>query len=186
MPRISASRSTTWSSAADNTIALFVWGPDRVKLEYIEHKPSFAQLNDLIVAGAGMAGLVAAARGRELGASPTVFEKGDRPGGSMLLSSGVVWRHRSAEDFRRECPAGDPALQLRIVEEFDDALDWLESLGVMSWSRAKRATLDRRAPLRAARAHRCARPRSGGRTAGGIVQRRAGARDRRVRCTARP
>lgn len=77
-----------------------------------------------------MAGLVAAARARELGASPVVLEKGGRPGGSMLLSSGVVWRHRSSEDFRRECPAGDPALQRRIVEELDDALDWLETLGV--------------------------------------------------------
>jgi succinate dehydrogenase/fumarate reductase flavoprotein subunit len=76
-----------------------------------------------------MAGLVAAARARELGASPVVLEKGNRPGGSMLLSSGVVWRHRSTEDFLRECPAGDPALQRRIVEELDDALDWLESLG---------------------------------------------------------
>jgi len=27
---------------AANTIALFVWGPDRVKLEYVEHKPSFS------------------------------------------------------------------------------------------------------------------------------------------------
>jgi catechol 2,3-dioxygenase-like lactoylglutathione lyase family enzyme len=27
---------------APNTFALFVWGPDRVKLEYIEHKPSFS------------------------------------------------------------------------------------------------------------------------------------------------
>ena len=27
---------------APNTLALFVWGPDRVKLEYVEHKPSFA------------------------------------------------------------------------------------------------------------------------------------------------
>jgi catechol 2,3-dioxygenase-like lactoylglutathione lyase family enzyme len=27
---------------APNTVALFVWGPDRVKLEYIEHKPSFS------------------------------------------------------------------------------------------------------------------------------------------------
>ena len=77
-----------------------------------------------------MAGLVAAARARELGASPVVLEKGDRPGGSMLLSSGVVWRHRSADDFRRECPAGEPALQRRIVDELDEALDWLESLGV--------------------------------------------------------
>ena len=76
-----------------------------------------------------MAGLVAAARARELGASPVVLEKGDRSGGSMLLSSGVVWRHRSTEDFRAECPAGDPALQRRIVDELDGALDWLESLG---------------------------------------------------------
>ena len=77
-----------------------------------------------------MAGLVAAARARELGASAVVREKGDRPGGSMLLSSGVVWRHRTPEDFRRDCPAGDPLLQRRIVDELDDALDWLESLGV--------------------------------------------------------
>jgi hypothetical protein len=27
---------------APNTLALFVWGPDRVKVEYIEHKPSFS------------------------------------------------------------------------------------------------------------------------------------------------
>jgi catechol 2,3-dioxygenase-like lactoylglutathione lyase family enzyme len=27
---------------APNTLALFVWGPDGVKLEYIEHKPSFS------------------------------------------------------------------------------------------------------------------------------------------------
>jgi succinate dehydrogenase/fumarate reductase flavoprotein subunit len=84
----------------------------------------------LIVAGAGMAGLVAAARARELGATPVVLEKGDRPGGSMLLSSGVVWRHPSVEDFRKECPRGDPALQRRIVEQLDDALDWLETLGI--------------------------------------------------------
>ena len=27
---------------APNTLALFVWGPDRVRLEYVEHKPSFS------------------------------------------------------------------------------------------------------------------------------------------------
>ena len=27
---------------AANTYALFVWGPDRIKLEYVEHKPSFS------------------------------------------------------------------------------------------------------------------------------------------------
>jgi len=76
-----------------------------------------------------MAGLCAAARARELGVTPTLLEKGDRPGGSMLLSSGVVWRYRSLDDFRRECPNGDPRLQRLIVERLDDALGWLESLG---------------------------------------------------------
>ena len=76
-----------------------------------------------------MAGLVAAARARELGASAIVYEKGDRPGGSMLLSSCVVWRYESFEEFRRQCPAGDDQLQRVVWERLDDALDWLESLG---------------------------------------------------------
>jgi succinate dehydrogenase/fumarate reductase flavoprotein subunit len=83
----------------------------------------------LTVAGAGMAGLCAAARARELGLDVVVHEKGDRAGGSMLLSSGVVWRHRTLALFREECPGGDPALQRVVVEELDDALAWLESLG---------------------------------------------------------
>jgi fumarate reductase flavoprotein subunit len=77
-----------------------------------------------------MAGLVAAARARELGATPVVYEKGSRAGGSMLLSSGFVWRYRSLELFREQCPGGDPLLQRLIVERFDEALDWLESQGV--------------------------------------------------------
>lgn len=85
----------------------------------------------MLIAGAGMAGLVAAARARELGLRPRVIEKGTRPGGSMLLSSGVVWRHREWEDFRAECPDGDPELQRLVWERLDDALDWLESLGAV-------------------------------------------------------
>ncbi len=76
-----------------------------------------------------MAGLTAAARGRELGAAPVVYEKGDRPGGSMLLSSCVIWRHREWDDFRAECPGGDEALQRLVWEQLDDAIAWLESLG---------------------------------------------------------
>ena len=76
-----------------------------------------------------MAGLCAAARARELGAEPRILEKGDRPGGSMLLSSGVVWRYRSLDEFRRACPGGDERLQAQIVERLDAALEWLESLG---------------------------------------------------------
>ena len=76
-----------------------------------------------------MAGLAAAARLRELGVQPTVLEKGSRLGGSMLLSSCVVWRHREWEEFRAECPDGDPALQRVVWEQLDDAIAWLESLG---------------------------------------------------------
>jgi succinate dehydrogenase/fumarate reductase flavoprotein subunit len=83
----------------------------------------------LVIAGAGMAGLAAAARARELGAEPLVLEKGDRAGGSMLLSSCVMWRYHSLEAFQEECPDGDPALQRVIVDRLDEAIEWLESLG---------------------------------------------------------
>ncbi|HEY4346999.1 MAG TPA: FAD-binding protein [Gaiellaceae bacterium] len=83
----------------------------------------------LAVAGAGMAGLATAARLAELGAAPVVFEKGDRAGGSMLLSSGVIWRHASFEEFRAECHEGDPALQHLIWSRLDAAIEWLRRLG---------------------------------------------------------
>jgi len=76
-----------------------------------------------------MAGLCAAARARELGVRSSLLEKGDRPGGSMLLSSGVIWRYRAWEEFRRQCPAGDEELQRAVWAGLDEALEWLESLG---------------------------------------------------------
>jgi succinate dehydrogenase/fumarate reductase flavoprotein subunit len=84
---------------------------------------------DVIVAGAGMAGLSAAAEARRLGADPLVVEKLPRPGGSMRLSSGVIWRHRDFDRFRAECPDGDERLQRLLFERLDADLDWLESLG---------------------------------------------------------
>ena len=76
-----------------------------------------------------MAGLAAAVRARELGADVVLLEKGDRPGGSMLLSSCVVWRYREWERFRAECPGGDPQVQRVVWEGLDEALAWLEGLG---------------------------------------------------------
>lgn len=77
-----------------------------------------------------MAGLAAAVRLRELGASPVVLEKGTRLGGSMLLSSCVVWRFREWEEYRAECPTGDERLQRLVWERLDEAIEWLVSLGV--------------------------------------------------------
>jgi len=83
----------------------------------------------VVIAGAGLAGLCAAARARELGAEPVVLEKGSRAGGSMLLSSGVVWRYRTFEEFRVQCPDGDERLQRLVFDALDEGLEWLESLG---------------------------------------------------------
>ena len=91
-----------------------------------------------------MAGLVAAARLRELGAEVRLLEKGNRPGGSMLLSSGVIWRYRDFEEFRRECPAGDPELQRLVWERLDDALDWLERFEASVVYRDNPLTIGRR------------------------------------------
>jgi succinate dehydrogenase/fumarate reductase flavoprotein subunit len=76
-----------------------------------------------------MAGLCAAAHARGLGATPVVYEKGTRAGGSMLLSSCVIWRFREWDDFRAECPTGDEQLQRSVWERLDDGIAWLESLG---------------------------------------------------------
>jgi len=92
-------------------------------------------VTDLVVAGAGMAGLAAAAHASQCGAAVVVLEKGDRPGGSMLLSSGVIWRYRELERFYRECPGGQPALQRTIHDRLDGDLGWLESLGAPALAR---------------------------------------------------
>jgi fumarate reductase flavoprotein subunit len=76
-----------------------------------------------------MAGLCAAVRARELGLEVDVYEKGERPGGSMLLSSCVIWRYRDLEAFREECPGGDAELQSQVIERLDEGLAWLRGLG---------------------------------------------------------
>src|ERR1044072_5905962 len=76
-----------------------------------------------------MAGLCAAARARELGASPVVHEKGSRAGGSMLLSSGGIWRDRGYEEVRPQCPCGHERRQRLVFDGLDEGLEWLEALG---------------------------------------------------------
>ena len=88
-----------------------------------------------------MAGLVAAAEGRRLGARPVVFEKLDRPGGSMRVSSGVIWRHRELDRFTAECAGGDRDLQRLLFERLDADLGWLESLGAPVVARETRNPL---------------------------------------------
>src|SRR3954467_14659533 len=94
-----------------------------------------------------MAGLCAAARGRELGAAPVVLEKGTRAGGSMLLSSGVIWRYRSFEEFRAQCPGGDERLQRLVFGGLDEGLEWLDSAGAPGLAREAENPLTTGGPL---------------------------------------
>ena len=129
-----------------------------------------------------MAGLVAAARARELGAGVRLLEKGDRPGGSMLLSSGVVWRYRDFDEFRRQCPNGHAALQRLIWERLDEALDWLEGLGAAGTPHTTNPLHDRTQirPRQSDRGARAGCGRGGARTVVTRGRRAARGRDRRL------
>lgn len=85
---------------------------------------------EVLVLGAGMAGLCAAIAALEKGADVLVLEKGTRLGGSMALSNGIVWTFAREEDVRTHLPDGDPALQDFLVANLTDSLDWLEAQGV--------------------------------------------------------
>jgi fumarate reductase flavoprotein subunit len=89
----------------------------------------------VIVAGGGLAGLVAALQAPELGARVTLLEKGDRVGGSILYSSGYIWSYKDLPTFRREAPGGDPVLQRLILESLEADVDWLEENTVPALTR---------------------------------------------------
>ncbi len=89
----------------------------------------------LVVAGGGLAGLVAALRAVEMGARVTLLEKGDRLGGSLVYSSGYLWSYNDRQTFRREAPGGDVALQSLILERLEPSLEWLEDRGVPALTR---------------------------------------------------
>lgn len=87
-------------------------------------------MSDLVVVGAGMAGLSAAAHAARLGAQVTVLEKGNRIGGSARLSAGILWTAPDIATLRAVCPDGDPALGGALVEGFDGAVEHVRSFGV--------------------------------------------------------
>jgi succinate dehydrogenase/fumarate reductase flavoprotein subunit len=85
---------------------------------------------DLLVVGGGMAGLSAAALACEAGARVLVLEKGERPGGSAALSSGIFWTAPDRETLRREVPLGDSSVGGAVVDDYDGAVEALRAAGV--------------------------------------------------------
>jgi succinate dehydrogenase/fumarate reductase flavoprotein subunit len=84
---------------------------------------------DLLVVGAGMAGLSAGARAAEAGARVLVVEKAPQPGGSALWSGGYLWTVPA--DWMMCCNNdGDPGLGRVVVEGYAGAIAWLRQRGV--------------------------------------------------------
>ncbi|HTJ70428.1 MAG TPA: FAD-binding protein [Actinospica sp.] len=84
---------------------------------------------DLLVVGAGMAGLTAAARAVRDGLSVLIVEIGPDVGGSARFA-GYAWTAPDHETMDRHNPGGDPALRRALVDRFADGVAWIRSLGV--------------------------------------------------------
>lgn len=84
---------------------------------------------DLLVIGAGMAGLSAAGYAAERGATVIVIEKARALGGSALLSGGVLWTATSA-DRMRLYGGGSPALGAVVLRNYSLGLGWLRRRGI--------------------------------------------------------
>lgn len=84
---------------------------------------------DLLVIGAGMAGLSAAGWAAERGAKVIVVEKAPAIGGSAVLSGGVLWTAASPEKMAFYAD-GDRALGHVVFATYPDAIAWLRRRGV--------------------------------------------------------
>ncbi|MFJ1997789.1 FAD-dependent oxidoreductase [Streptomyces asiaticus] len=84
---------------------------------------------DLLIIGAGMAGLTAGARAVHNGLSVTVVEIGEDVGGSALFA-GYAWTAPSHDVMDQQNPYGDTALKRALVERFPEGVSWIRSLGV--------------------------------------------------------
>ncbi|MFI2336436.1 FAD-dependent oxidoreductase [Nocardia rhamnosiphila] len=84
---------------------------------------------DVLVIGAGMAGLTAAARSLDRGRSVVVVEKADAVGGSARYA-GYAWTAPTRAVMDEVNPDGDPALRHALVDGFPAALAWIRAVGV--------------------------------------------------------
>lgn len=91
--------------------------------------PSFLSAVDLLVLGAGMAGMSAAAMAASCGRRVVVVEHAETIGGSAVSSGGWVWVYDSLGRHCSAVPECDTEIARALLDHFDDAMAWLASLG---------------------------------------------------------
>ena len=84
---------------------------------------------DVLVIGAGMAGLTAGARAARDGRTVAVVEIGYDVGGSARFA-GYAWTAPTREVMDEVNPRGDPALRRALVDRFGAGIEWIRSVGV--------------------------------------------------------
>lgn len=85
---------------------------------------------DILVIGAGMAGLTAAARVVHQGGRAIVVEKSETIGGNGRYA-GYIWTAPTQEVMARWNPDGSPELSAAVVERFPAAVQWIRDMGVL-------------------------------------------------------
>jgi choline dehydrogenase-like flavoprotein len=85
---------------------------------------------DLAVVGAGMSGLAAALTAAERGLRVVVLEASGEAGGNARLAAGMFLGIRDLAGFHAYVPDGDLALQRLACDGYDEAVGWLEGLGL--------------------------------------------------------
>lgn len=84
---------------------------------------------DLLVVGAGMAGLCAGAAAAEAGARVGVVEKLSEVGGSAALSAGILWTARDFAELHERMPDADADMGRALTSDFDGAVEWVRATG---------------------------------------------------------
>ena len=84
---------------------------------------------DLLVVGAGMAGLTAGAKAASSGKQVCLLEVGGDVGGSARFA-GYAWTAPTHEVMDAENPLGDEALKRALVDRFPAGVDWIRSVGI--------------------------------------------------------
>ncbi|WP_248963331.1 FAD-binding protein [Sphaerisporangium perillae] len=84
---------------------------------------------DLLIIGAGMAGLTAGARAVRNALSVLIVEISEDVGGSARFA-GYAWTAPSREIMDQQNPHGEVSLKHALVDRFADGVSWIRSIGV--------------------------------------------------------